>query len=186
MKPTKKRSFRLFALKRDLQEIFKEFQHQLDVYYVPTYSDAGKISLDDVTAIENLGINFYGSHCGNMQMLVFLRSTECLWRSYPCEKDGNRITRYSTLCAGNAECINVDLNGLYQDSAIFPTEISTMYYDNEAGKQLFDEMKKIVRRQAAKVVNGYYICPNAYEHKKNYRFCTVDIKSSPKQDLQVP
>lgn len=179
------RSFRVFALKEDLQAIFKNFQRGLDVYYVPTYSDVGKISFDDVTTIENLGINFYGSHSGNMQMLILLRPTECLWRSYQCKGENEQYTRYSTLSAGNVEYISVDLNGLYQENALFPTEVSTMYYDNEIGKRLFDEMRKIVRKQAVKTVHGYYICPKAYEQKEKYRFCTISVKSPPEYDLQV-
>lgn len=179
------RRFRAFALKEDLQAVFKNFQSGLDVYYVPTYSDAGEISFDDATMIENLGINFYGSHSGNMQMLVFLQPAKCLWRSYQCKGENGQYIRYSTLCAGNVECITVDLNGLYQDNAIFPTEVSTMHYDNETGKRLFDEMRKIFRKQAVKTVRGYYICPKAYEQKENYRFCTIDIKSPPEYDLQV-
>ena len=181
----KKRSFRAFALKEDLQAIFKNFQSGLDVYYVPTYSDVGEISFDDITIIENLGINFYGRHSGNMQMLVLLKTKECLWRLYQYKEENEQHIRYSTLNAGNIDCISIDLNGLYQDNAIFPTEVSTMYYDNEVGKQLFDEMRRIVRKQAVKTVHGYYICPKAYEQKEKYRFCTIDIKSPPEYDLQV-
>ena len=37
------------------------------------------------------------------------------------------------------------LNGVYQEEAIFPTEIATMHYDNETAKELFDGLKKNVR-----------------------------------------
>lgn len=185
VKDMETRRFRAFAHKEDLQVIFKSFQSRLDVYYVPAYSDIGEIFLDDITTIENLGINFYGSHFGNMQMLVLLRQTECLWRSYQCGGEKEQRTQYSTLNAGNVECISLELNGVYQENAIFPTEISTMYYDNEIGKRLFDELRRIFRKQAVKTVRGYYICPKAYEYKEKYRFCTIDIKSPPAYDLQV-
>lgn len=181
----KTRSFRFFALKEDLQTILKEFQSGLNVYYVPTYSDVGPISFDDVTTIENFGVNINGFLSGNMHMLVFLQSTECLWRSYQCKVENKSFIRYSTLNAGNVEYICVNFNGLYQENTIFPTEVSTMYYDNEIAKRLFDEMRRIVRKQAIKTVHGYYICPEVYEQKEKYRFCTIDIKSPKEYDLQI-
>ncbi len=87
--------------------------------------------------------------------------------------------------AGNLAYICVDLNGLYNANAIFPTEVNTMHYDDEAAKRMYDELKKIFRRQAAKIVNGAYICHKAYEHRADYRFCTIDIKSPPEYDLEV-
>lgn len=182
----KTRRFRAYAEKDDLQTVFLELQSKLEVYYVRTYSDMKKISYNSITNIENVGVNFYGSHIGNMQMLVFLKNTECLWRAYQCKGDnGQDLTRYSALALGNTACICVDFNGIYQESTIFPTEISTMYYDNETAKRLYDELRKIIRKQAVKSVNGAYICPKAYEHKGNYRFCTIDIKSPPEYDLKV-
>ena len=182
----KTRRFRVYGEKEDLQSIFEEFQSRLGVYYVPTYSDAGEICYHSISEIENVGVNFHGSHIGNKQMLIFLKDTECQWKVYSCKGDnGQRITRYTALDAGNLEYICVDLNGLYNENTIFPTEISTMYYDNETAKRIYDELKKIFRKRAAKTVNGAYICPKAYEHKADYRFCTIDIKSPPEYDLDV-
>lgn len=64
----KTRRFRAYAEKDDLQTVFLEFQSKLEVYYVPTYSDVKKISHNNIMNIENIGVNFYGSHIGNMQM----------------------------------------------------------------------------------------------------------------------
>ena len=41
-----------------------------------------------------------------------------------------------------------------------------MHYDNAAAKKLFDGLKKIVRRQSVKTVNGCFICKGAYEDKE--------------------
>ena len=178
--------FRAYAVKEDLQNVFNEFQGKIEIYYVPAYSDERKISYSSIMDIENLGVNFHGIHQGNMQMLIFLKSTECLWRTYVCRgSNGQDITRYSTLGAGNSACICVDFNGLYKENAIFPTEISTMNYDDTSVKRLYDELKRTFRRQAVKAVNGCYICPKAYEQKEKYRFCTIDIKSPPEYDLKV-
>ena len=180
------RRFRAYGEREDLQAIFEEFQNKLGIYYVPTYSDMGEIYYHSIMDIKNVGINFHGSHAGNMQMLIFLKDTKCHWRAYQCKGDnGQEMTRYSTLCDENSSCICVDLNGLYNENTIFPTEISTMYYDDEIAKRMYGELKKIFRKRAAKTVNGAYICLKAYEHKTNYRFCTIDIKSPPEYDLKV-
>lgn len=182
----KRRSFRAYAEKEDLQDVFTEFQRKLGIYYVPTYSDTGKISYNSIVEIENLGINFFGSHIGNKQMLIFPKPTECLWRTYQyVESNGQEKIRYSSLLAGNTACICVDLNGIYQESSIFPTEIHTINYDDSAAKMLYDEIKKLFKKHSAKTVNGFYICPRAYGHKEKYRFCTIDVKSPPEYDLKV-
>lgn len=182
----KVRRFRAYGEKDDLLAVFEELQNKLEIYYVPTYSDIGEISYSSITDIENIGVNFHGSHIGNMQMLVFLKRTQCLWRAYQCKSEhGQEVTRYSTLCEGNSSCICVDLNGVYQGNAIFPTEIGTMHYDHESAKRLYDGLRKIFRKQATKIVNDAYICPKAYAHRENYRFCTIDIKSPPEYDLKI-
>ena len=86
------------------------------------------------------------------------------------DADGQEITRYSALDAGNSAFICIDLNGIYKDCAIFPTEISTMYYDNNTVKQLYDELKRIFRKQAVKIAGSCYICPGAYGIRKNTDF----------------
>ena len=180
----KRRGFRAYCERDDLQTALEEFQNKLEIYYVPTYSDTGKISYNSITDIENVGVNFHGSHIGNMQILVFFKSTECQWRTYQFKSECGPKTRYTTLCEENSSYICIDLNGVYQRNAIFPTEINTMYYDDKLAKRLYDELRRIFRKQAVKVVNGTYICPKAYEHRENYRFCTIDIKSPPEYDLE--
>lgn len=182
----KTRRFRAYAEREDLQTIFKEFQGRLEAYYVPTYSDKGRISYHSIMEIENIGVNFHGSHIGNMQMLIFPKNTECIWRTYRCRRDdGQEITRYSAFDEANSAWICVDLNGIYQEKAIFPTEISTIHYDDGTAKMLYDELKKIVRKQAVKTVNGAFICRKVYEHREKYRFCTIDFKSPTEYDLKV-
>jgi len=69
-----------------------------EIYYVPTYSDIGEIVYHSIVDIKNVGVNFHGSHVGNMQMLIFLKATKCQWRTYQCESgNGHQKTRYSTL-----------------------------------------------------------------------------------------
>ncbi len=179
------RRFRVYAEREDLQDILKEFQSMFDVYYVPTYSDAGPVSFQDAASLADLGINFYGSHIGNKQVLAFFKTTTCFWREYKWSDHEKSGIRHTSLCDTNIERIEIDLNGVYQGKAIFPTEISTMYYDNETAKKLYGGLKKIVRRQSVKTVNGYFIGAKAYENRVNYRFCTIDIKSPEEYDLKV-
>ena len=120
----KTRRFHVYAGQEDLQDILKEFQEKFDVYYVPAYSDKGPVSFRDATSLEGLGTNVSGSHLGNRQVLAFMDTT---------------------VCEGNTERIDIDLNGVYQGKAIFPTQIAAMHYENETAKRLYDGLKRIVR-----------------------------------------
>lgn len=181
----KTRSFRVYAEQENLQNIFTEFQSGSAVYYVPAYSEQGTFSFSDVTSLKELGVNFSGSHIGNMQILAFYKTTKCLWRQIEWSCCGQSGIRHTSLCDGNTERIDIDLNGIYKENAIFPTEISTIHYDDEISKKLYNELRKIVRRYTVKTVNGYYICSKVYENKEKYRFCTIDIKSPIEYDLKV-
>lgn len=180
------RWFRGFAEKEDLQSIFQEFEDTLDVYYAPTYSDAGEQTYDSVTALPNLGLNFNGCHLGQIFLLAFEKSTPCLWRSFLCQPEpGQQFTRWSCTATGNTACLWVNLNGIHSAGAIFPTEISTMYYEDPGSKKLYLALKKIFRRQAVKVLQGNYIFPRAYEDREKYRFCPMDLASPSKYDIIV-
>ena len=173
--------FHVYAEREDLQDILKEFQEK----FVPTYSDEGPVSFRDAASLEGLGANFFGSHLGNRQVLAFMDTTACLWREYRWSDHEKSGTRHTSLCEGNTERIDIDLNGVYQGKAIFPTQIAAMHYENETVKRLYDGLKGIVRRQSVKTGNGYFICRRAYENRENYRFCTIDIKSPEEYDLKV-
>ncbi len=181
----KVRRFRFYAKREDLQAILEEFQSKFDVYYVPTYSDEGSVFFKDAAHLPDLGTNFFGSHQGNKQILAFLETTACSWKKYRWSDREKGGIRYTSLCDENIERVDIDLNGVYREGAIFPTEIATIHYDNETAKKLFDGLKRIVCRQSVKTVNGYAICKRAYEAKGKYRFCTIDIKSPEEYDLKV-
>ena len=181
----KVRRFRFYAKREDLQAILEEFQSKFDVYYVPTYSDEGPVFFKDAVGLPDLGTNFFGSHKGNKQILAFSGTIACSWKEYRWRDHEKGGIRYTSLCDENIERIDIDLNGVYQEKAIFPTEIATLHYDNAAAKKLFDGLKIIVRRQSVKTVNGCFICKGAYEDKEIYRFCTIDIKSPEEYDLKV-
>jgi len=178
-----KRSFRAFAEREDLQSIFVQFENAVNVYYVPTYSDTGKAEIDNIEKSESFGINESGSQLGE-QFLAFLKGQKCIWREYQC-KDGTGLkTRYTALSDGNEECINISLGGIYKGNNLLPTTISSMHYENETSKKLFDELKKTIRKMSVKTIDGYYICPCAYIKRDNYRFCKIDFKSPKEYDLK--
>ena len=182
-----RRSFRAFMEKEDLENTFMQFQNNLQVFYAPTYSDNGPVTIADITQIADFGINFRGSHIGNNQFRVFFQNRQCVWRQYQCPSSDNKkmITRNTTFCDENTELIDLDLGGIYKEDNIFPTEIGTIYYENENVKKLFSELKKCFRKNSKKIVNGYYIGNKAFANRKKYRFCTIDIKSPQEFDLQI-
>ncbi len=180
------RRCRVFAEKADLEHIFRKYQETLDVYYVPTYSDIGAVEIHDITSIPDLGVNYHGRHIGNHPFRILLKTTNCAWQAYQYRIDKETVkTRYTTLTDDNTGVIDIDLGGVYRETALFPTEIGTINYDNEQAKKLYDTLKKVVRKESVCTVNGYYICRKAYENRNRYRFCTIDIQSPPDYDLKV-
>ena len=177
-----KRSFRAFSTKDDLQNVFPQLENAWDVYYVPTYSDTGIVEIDSIDKTESFGINESGSHLGK-QFLAFHGGRECIWREYQWKSDTGLKTRFTTLCDENEECINISLGGIYERNNLFPTTISTIHYENEFSKKLYDELKKLFRRLAVKTIDSYLICPDAYNKREEYRFCKIDFKSPKEYDL---
>ena len=181
------RTFRAFMEKGDLQLAFTRFQSLLPVCYVPTYSDSGPLTIEDITRLPDLGLNARGEHIGNRQLRIFLRQTPCVWRSYRCPSADNTktITRHTALCDENTTAVDIDVGGLYQSEALFPTTVGTIHYENEAAKKLYSTLKKCFRHTAVATVNGYLIGPKAYENRKTYRFCTISIHAPPPYDLPI-
>ena len=80
---------------------------------------------------------------------------------------------------------SIQPGGVYQDNVIFPTTISTMCYDNSVSKKLYDKIKRLASKNAAKVVNGWYIGYSAYEQRNSFRFCPVNVHAPLEYDLKV-
>ena len=176
---------KIFATKEDLNNMFKKYQNALEIYYTPTYSDIGKTEFKDITSIKNFGINTIGSRIGNNQFRIFLKSDKAVWEMYNCKIDSEKtITRYTTLCDNNENAVDIDIGGVYQNTVIFPTEIGTLHFENENVKIIFKDLIKTIRKESVSIINGYYICKQAYENRNLYRFCTIDISSPPDYDLK--
>lgn len=175
------RSMRIFATQADLQTIFTTLQQELQVYYVPTYSNDQPERIMNIMDIPDFGLNTRGSHIGNSQFLLFYQGTPCYWR----ETDNKNSARVSSLNERNTECVAVDLGGAYDEVNLLPTSISTIHYENEASKKLFNALKKIVRKNTSKIQNGYLICEQAYRNREEYRFCTIGVHSPQEYDLII-
>lgn len=178
-----KRSIRIFATKEDLQSIFGFLQEKFQIYYVPTYSDEPYVQIKDITSIPYFGMNIKGRTAGNNQFLAFFKESYCNWRTIKIETEN--MLRYSTLDDKNVENIYINVGGVHDTSNLFPTEISTLHYDNEVSKQLFNGLKRVISKNTSVTINGYMICKNAYEYRNKYRFCTIDINSPQEYNLVV-
>ena len=84
----------------------------------------------------------------------------------------------------NETSIVIDLGGLYDENTIFPTTVSTIWYD-ESSKRVYNNLKSIMKRYAVSIVNGYMILKNAYDKKEQLRFATISVQSPREFDLKV-
>lgn len=166
------RSFRVFGTRKDLENIFKEFQNSNTIKYYKC-GKSNNIEITDITAIDNFGISLNGSHIGN-QYLVIKDSEIVQLDNY------NHI--YQKL---NEKSIVIDLGGLYDENTILPTTVSTIWYDNENSKKIYNDLKNIIKRYFSNTVNGYIILKNAYNEKEQLRFVTISVQSPKEYDLKV-
>ena len=90
------RSFRIFAAKEDLENIFTMLQQEDHIYYVPTYSDHQNGRINDILSVPGFGINTTGRKIGNHQFLIFYQESKCHWR----EIGGSRLYGNLFQCIG--------------------------------------------------------------------------------------
>lgn len=165
------RSFRVFGTKKDLEKIFREFQENNPVkYYKCGKNDNNEIL--DITKIDKFGISLNGSHIGNQYLVI--KSNETIKSD-----EYNHI--YQNL---NETSVVIDLGGLYDTNTILPTTISTIWYDNENSREIYNNLKKTIKRYS-NTVNGYMILKDAYNTKERLRFATISIQSPREYDLKV-
>ena len=171
------RSFRVFATKEDLISIFNDFQQNNEIQYFKCGRMDNLVEISDITKEPHFGINTRGNHINN-QWLVCLSGT-------------TPIKRKNKFCLDNIFFIDQELNkasivivigGHYENQALFPTEISTIWYENEISKDLYTMMKKSCKKYSHKH-NGCLIGNDAYSKRESYRFCTISIDSPPSYDL---
>ena len=73
----------------------------------------------------------------------------------------------------------------YDENTIVPTTVSTIWYDNKISKEIFNDLRKIMKRYASTTINGYMILKNAYSKKEQLRFVTIGAQSPREYDLMV-
>lgn len=166
------RSFRAFGTKEDLENIFNEFQkNNIVKYYRCGKSDSNEII--DITKMDNFGFNLSGSHIGNQYLVIKGDETILL-------DNHKRIYQKS-----NRTSVVIDLGGLYDENTILPTTVSTIWYDNENSKKIYNSLKSIMKRRSVRIVNGYMVLKNAYEEKEELRFATISVQSPKEYDLEL-
>ena len=79
----------------------------------------------------------------------------------------------------------INIGGVYEDKALFPTEISTIWYEKTESKELYTMLKKSCKKYTACTQHGYLIGKNALLCKEKYRFCTISIDSPQIYDLKL-
>lgn len=173
------RSFRMFATKEDLISILNDFQQNNEIQYFKCNRMDDQIEISDITKESHFDINIKGNHINN-QWLV------CLSSATP-------IKRKNKFCLDNIFFIDqelnkgsivIDIGGLYEIQALFPTEICTIQYENEMSKHLYTMLKKSCKKFTHRKQNGYLIGEGAYSKREYYRFCTISIDSPSTYDLK--
>lgn len=165
------RSFRVFGTRKDLESVFYEFQELNLVKYYKCSRNENKI--DDITKTIYFGISLNGSHIGN-QYLVIKDDKSICFDKY------KHISQYL-----NETSVSINLGGLYDENTIVPTTVSTIWYDNKISKEIFNDLRKIMKRYASTTINGYMILKNAYSKKEQLRFVTIGAQSPREYDLMV-
>ena len=155
------RSFRIFATKEDLISIFNDFQHNNEIQYFKCGRMDDLIQISDITTEPHFGINIRGNHINN-QWLVCLSNTTLIKRMNKFCTDNIFFIDQEL----NKASIIIDIGGLYQNKALFPTEISTIWYENENSKHLYTMLKKSCKKHIHCTQNGYLIGKDAYFKKR--------------------
>ena len=165
------RSFKVFGTKKDLESVFYEFQELNLVKYYKCGRNNDKIA--DITKTNYFGISLNGSHIGNKYLVI---------------KDDESIhfDKYKHISQNlNEASVAIDLGGLYDENTVVPTTISTIWYDNKISKEIFSDLRKIMKRHASTTINGYMILKNAYSKKEQLRFATIGVQSPREYNLIV-
>lgn len=181
----------MFGTKKDLENIFREFQkNNMIKYYRCGKSDSDKITanvkhfftllgkmfftkITDITKIDNFGISLSGRYIGNQYLVI--KDNETV-----------RLDKYKHINQKlNETSIVIELGGLYDENTLLPTTVSTIWYDDESSKRVYNNLKSIMKRYAVSIVNGYTILKNAYDKKEQLRFVTISVQSPKEYDLKI-
>ncbi len=167
------RSLRVFGTKKDLENIFNEFQENNIVNYYRCGKSDSNNKITDITKTDNFGFSLSGSHIGNQYLVI--KGDEIV-----------QLDNYKHINQKlNETSIVIDLGGLYAENIILPTTLSTIWYDNESSKKIYNNLRSIIKRYSVNIVNGYMILKNAYDKKEQLRFVTISVQSPKEYDLKL-
>lgn len=123
----------MFGTKKDLENIFSEFQkNNIIKYYRCGKSDSNKIT--DITKTDNFGISLSGCHIGNQYLVI--KDDETV-----------RLDNYKHINQKlNETSIVIDVGGSYDENTILPTTVSTIWYGGETSKKIYNNLKSIMKR----------------------------------------
>lgn len=168
------RSFKIFGTKTDLENIFKDFQTNNTIKYYKCGKNPNT-EITNITTLDNFGISLNGNHIGNQYLII--QSNEII------QVDSHNHISQDL----NQTSIVIDLGGLYYEdkNIILPTTISTIWYDNENSRNIYNHLKRISKKYSSTTINGYMILQNAYAQKDQSRFKTISVHSPAEYDLIV-
>ena len=75
-----------------------------------------------------------------------------LVKYYKCGRNENKIDDITKTIY-----FAINLGGLYDENTIVPTTVSTIWYDNKISKEIFNDLRKIMKRHVSTTINGYMI-----------------------------
>lgn len=174
------RSFRIFATKEDLITIFSAFQHNIDIHYYKCGRSSKLNEVKDITTTAMFGINTSGSHINNQWLI-------CPADIIPQKRLNEQVLEKGVFFIDqmlNCPSIIVDIGGTYQDIALFPTEISTLWYENEIAQKIYGSLRKSCQKHS-KTIQKYMVAENAYLNRTQYRFCTINLGSPVGYDFRI-
>ena len=175
------KSFRIFATKEDLFSIFFDFQQNVKIHYFKCGRMYDLVEISDITKDTLFGINQKGNllnsqwlECYNDTMPLKRKNNKCL-DSYIFFLD-KEVNEYSAV---------INIGKKKKKKTMFPTEISTIWYEKTESKELYTMLKKSCKKYTACTQHGYLIGKNALLCKEKYRFCTISIDSPQIYDLKL-
>lgn len=173
------RSFRAFAAPEDLKRIFSAFQGEREVCYYPCGRGTVLRGVRDITEEAGFGVNRRGSHI-NFRWLV------C-----PAERPPRKQWVHGVKGAffldqmENPASIVVDIGGVYQDMALFPTEVSTIWWENSAARDLYQALRRACRGECPGSREGCLIGRDTCRQWERWRFCPINFSSPAGYDLKI-
>lgn len=139
------KSFRIFATKEDLFSIFFDFQQNVKIHYFKCGRMYDLVEISDITKDTLFGINQKGNLL-NSQWLVCYNDTIPLKRKNNMCLDNNIFFLDQEV---NESSAVINIGGVYEDKALFPTEISTIWYEKTESKELYTMLKKSCKKYTA-------------------------------------